>query len=206
MAVGRLRVKDDTPLCDPDVRLMLRVRDGDPAAFRELADRYWARVYHQLYLMVGRHEEAEDLTQEVFLRLYRHRQDYRPEAKFATWLFHIVRNLGRNAIRDRRRRPTFPIRSTAPELDDGLDAALSDQRTETPWKPLERRELRELVRLALRRLGRRQRRALELQQFEDHSYSEIADRLALSPQATKSLLYRARNQLREELAPYVLPE
>lgn len=192
---------------DPEVRLMLRVQCDDAAAFAELLDRYWERVYQQLHLMVGSREEAEDLTQEAFLRLYRHRKTYRPVAKFATWLFHIVRNIGRNSLRDRRRRPAFPIFSAAPDADaDGLEGVLFDDRAETPSQPVERRELCHMVRSAMGRLVGRQREALELQQFEDCSYDEVAAELDLTPQAAKSLLYRARNQLRTELAPYMVAE
>jgi RNA polymerase sigma-70 factor (ECF subfamily) len=206
MGVAVAKTKVSLP-ADPETRLMLQVREDDTAAYRELLNRYWSRVYQQLHLMVGDREEAEDLTQEVFLRVFRHRKTYQPQAKFVTWLFHIVRNIGRNAIRDRRRRPVFPILSAAPDAETGgLEPVLSDRRAETPSQPLERRELRQVVHSALRRLGNRQREALELQQFEDCTYSEIADQLAMSPQAAKSLLYRARSQLREVLAPYMLAE
>ncbi len=193
---------------DPDVRLMLRVQRDDTGAFRDLLERYRGPVYQNLYLMVGSREEAEDLAQEVFLRLFRHRKTYRPQAKFATWLFHIVRNIGRNALRDRRRRPALPIFSgSGPDPETlGMETMLSDRRAEAPLQPLERQELRQMVRTALQQLGQRQREALHLQQFEDRSYNEIADSLALSPQAAKSLLYRARNQLRLALTPYMAAE
>ncbi len=188
---------------DPDVVLMLAVRMDDAAAFRQLIERYRDLVHQQLYLMVGSREEAEDLTQEVFLRLYRHRKTYLPRAKFATWLFHIVRNLGRNSLRDRRRRPALPLSHIRHPDDSGVEPSLPDPREPGPTQPLERQELRQAVRSALDRLGLRQRRALELHQFEDRSYTEVADCMALSPQAAKSLLYRARNQLREALTPYL---
>lgn len=206
MTLTLLKLKKGA-LTDPSVRLMLRVQEGDTDAFRELVEVHRGRVYQQLYAMIGNREEAEDLTQEVFLRIYRHRKNYQPQAKFVTWLSHIVRNLGRNALRDRRRRPAFPLLSAAQNPEqDGLDRLLADNRAELPGQPLERFELREMVRTALATLGDRQREALELQQFQDRSYAEVGDRLALTPQAAKSLLYRARNQLREALAPYVLTD
>jgi RNA polymerase sigma-70 factor (ECF subfamily) len=195
-------------LRDPDVRLMLRVKRGDAGAFATLLDRHSRNVCQQLYLMVGSREDAEDLTQEVFLRVFRHRKHYAAKAKFVTWLYHIVRNVGRNALRDRRRRPTLSLLAApveSPEMD-GLDAVLADHRIEPPNEPLERFELRGVLRSALLTLGRRQRQALELQQFQDRSYAEIADHLCLTPQAAKSLLYRARLQLRDALAPYGLAE
>src|SRR5262245_20188401 len=93
-------LKDKPPAhLDPDVQLMLRVQGDDPVAFQELVQRYGDKVYQQLYLLVTHREEAEDLTQEVFLRVFRHRKTYAPRAKFVTWLFHIVRNIARNALR-----------------------------------------------------------------------------------------------------------
>jgi RNA polymerase sigma-70 factor (ECF subfamily) len=203
MPVARSKVCSSA-LKDPEVRLMLRVQEDDRDAFRQLLERYRDRVFQQVYLMVGNREEAEDLTQEVFLRVYRHRKSYRAQAKFTTWLFHIARNAARNSLRDRRRRPAFPMLSTHPDPDGNrLDQVLCDRRTESPSDPLERRETRQLVRTALNRLLGRQRTALELQQFQDSSYDDIALRLSLTPQAAKSLLYRARSQLRLALAPHI---
>src|SRR5271166_5430172 len=90
---------------DPEVRLMLRVRDGDAAAFAELERIYRTRVLGWFCRRLGDRAEAEDLTQEVFLRLYRARGSYQPRARFATWVFHITQNVARNALRSRRRRP-----------------------------------------------------------------------------------------------------
>lgn len=185
---------------DPDVERMLRVRAGDDAAFAELVASHQAGVRQQLRHMVGDRDEADDLAQEVFLRVHRHRGRYRPAAKFSTWLYHIVRNVGRNALRSRRRRPALPFDRTSRDLGGGVMLP-PDDRAEKPSEPLERGELRQAVLTALSALQHRQRDALFLQQFEDRSYLEIADRLALTPKATKSLLYRARNQMREALQP-----
>src|SRR6516165_9180059 len=89
---------------DPDVALMLRVQGDDPAAFAELVERYWLRVFGRFLRRLNQREEAEDLAQEVSLRVYRHRQRYRPRARFGTWLFHISQNALRNALRSRRLR------------------------------------------------------------------------------------------------------
>src|SRR5438552_2322353 len=97
-------------LRDPDVRLMLRVRDADDAAaFGELVDRSRHRLVGILHHLLGNPEEAEDLAQEVFLRVYRTRKRYRPRAKFSTWLFTIANNLALNALRSRQRKPTVPL-------------------------------------------------------------------------------------------------
>src|SRR5262245_12916474 len=196
-----------SPLRDPDVRLMLRVKRDDPAAFRLLLDRHSQKVHKQLTIMVGSATDAEDLTQEVFLRVFRHRKSYTAKAKFITWLYHIVRNVGRNALRDRRRHPTVPLHPTRHDAGyDGLAGTLADHRAEAPTSPLERHELKRVLRDALDTLGPRQRAALEEQQFFDRSYAELADQFALSTQAAKSLLYRARLQLRDALEEYMVAE
>src|SRR5262245_4369260 len=184
---------------DPEVELMLRVQADDPEAFAELARRYWTRVYGHFCRQLGDRQEAEDLTQEVFLRLYRHRKRYQPWAKFATWLFHIIQNLVRNALRFRRRHPQ--LRPAA--LDGGAAGRpaehLLHDRGGPPSQPLERRELARLVRGAVSELAERQRTAMELHQFHNRTYAEIAAEMDMSPKAAKSLLYRARNQLRASL-------
>src|SRR4051812_8959026 len=92
-------------LRDPDVRLMIRVRGDDPKAFQELVDKYQHRLIGVLTHLVGNADEAEDLAQEVFMRVYRARADYHPQAKFSTWLFTIANNVALNALRRRKRKP-----------------------------------------------------------------------------------------------------
>src|SRR5437588_2992996 len=96
-------------LRDPDIRLMLRVRDDDPAAFAELVERFQHRLIGIMHHLVGNADEAEDLAQEVFLRVYRTRKRYHPQAKFSTWLFTIANNLALNTLRSRQRKPTVPL-------------------------------------------------------------------------------------------------
>jgi RNA polymerase sigma-70 factor, ECF subfamily len=188
---------------DPEVALMLEVQRGDPGAFPQLVERYWTRVFGVFFRRLGDREEAEDLTQDVFLRLYRSRTRYEPRAKFATWLFHITQNVARNALRSRRRRPCIRLGAVAGD-DEGtfLEGLLLD-RGEAPSRPLERAELAGLVRTAVSGLADRQRTALELHQFENHTYTEVAAEMDMSPKAAKSLLYRARNQLRESLGTLI---
>jgi RNA polymerase sigma-70 factor (ECF subfamily) len=174
---------------------MLRVRDGDAAAFTELERIYRTRVLGWFCRRLGDRSEAEDLTQEVFLRLYRARASYRPRARFATWVFHITQNVARNALRTLRRRPCLRL-ETGTEMTEKV---LRD-RSDPPWRPLERAELAGVVRAAVAGLAGRQRAAVELHQFEDRTYTEVAAELDMTPKAAKSLLYRARNQLREILA------
>jgi RNA polymerase sigma-70 factor (ECF subfamily) len=186
--------------CDPDVALMIRVQQDEPGAFAELIDLYWSRIFGRFFRQFGDRQEAEDLVQDVFLRLFRNRKRYRPHARFATWLFHIARNVARNAIRSRQRHPVTPL-----GLMGGADELppfhhLTNE-PEVPSRRLERAEVAGLVRNAVAALKGRQRTAVELQ-CQDRTYSEIADELEMSAKAAKSLLYRARNELRESLSPF----
>jgi RNA polymerase sigma-70 factor (ECF subfamily) len=186
---------------DPEVRLMLRVRDGDARAFAELERRYRPRVLGFFCRRVGDRVEAEDLVQEVFLRLYRARAGYEPRARFATWVYHITQNVARNALRSKRRRPTVRLDAAAGE--PGLLEAMLSDRGEAPSRPLERDELAGVVRAAVAGLADRQRAAVELHQFKDRTYTEVAAELDMTPKAAKSLLYRARNELRHTLAGFM---
>jgi len=189
---------------DPDVRLMLEVRDGNAAAFEELVSRYQARLLMILRHLVGSREQAEDLTQEVFLRVYRARESYEPGAKFATWLFTIANHVAANALRSRSRchEVTIQPRESGPMGARPLDKMLQASSGQMPARQLDRAETREIVQLALESLGERQRMAVLLSKFEGMSYAEIATIMELSPQAVKSLLSRARESLREVLQPY----
>jgi RNA polymerase sigma-70 factor (ECF subfamily) len=192
---------------DPDVRLMLQVRDDVQGAFETLVERYQHRLLGVMGHLVGRVEEAEDLTQEVFLRIYRARKGYRPRARFSTWLFTIANNLALNHLRGKGRNPT--IAAAGATMGDesgsqpGLPAARALAREGTPSAQLRKVELSEVVRDALDVLGEDQKMAVLLNKFEDMSYAEIAEVMGRSEAAVKSLLARARNHLREQLEPYL---
>ncbi len=189
---------------DPDVRLMLEVRDGSATAFEELVVRYQARLVRVLEHMVGRRELAEDLAQEVFLRVYRSRQQYVPGAKFATWLFTIVNNVASNAKRDRSRHPevTLAGSESGPLGVRPMDRLVQASSSAMPTRQIDKAEIRDVVRMAMEQLSQRQRLAVLLNKFEGMSYADIAHAMDLSPQAIKSLLSRARENLRQMLQPY----
>jgi RNA polymerase sigma-70 factor (ECF subfamily) len=189
---------------DPDVRLMLEVRAGSAAAFEELVTRYQDRLVAVLEHVVGDRDQAEDLAQDVFLRVYRARRGYEPGAKFATWLFTIANNVAANALRNRSRRREvhLPARDSGPLGARPLDAVVQASSGQMPARLLDKAEMRDIVRLALEALSERQRLAVLLNKFEGMSYAEIAVVMELSPQAIKSLLSRARGNLREVLEPY----
>ena len=189
-------------LLDPDVRLMLKVRDGNAAAFQAIVDKYQNRLIGVLdHLVPGK---GQDLAQDVFLRVYRARGTYVPGAKFSTWLFTITHNVASNAIRKLARRKEVNLQSSpsggvAVQPLDRMALAKSGL---MPTRRLDRNEEVEMVRAAIQGLNERQRMALLLSKFEGMSYEEIADAMNLSTQAVKSLLSRARANLRDLVEPY----
>ena len=191
-------------LRDPDIRLMLRVRADEPAAFEELVGRIQHRLVAVMHHVVGNAEEAEDLAQEVFLRVYRARHKYRPRSKFSTWLFTIANNLALNSLRSKQRKPVVPL----PAHDSGplgprpAEQLVPDNGT-GPMQRVQNEELCEVIRRALDGLNDRQRMAVVLNKFEDMGYAEIAEVMGLTPKAVKSLLSRARENLRAALSDYI---
>ena len=190
---------------DPDVRLMLRVRDDDASAFEELMLRYQDRVVALLAHIVGRNDLAEDLAQDVFLRIYRIRKRYLPGAKFSTWLFTIVHNVASTALRSlsRRKEVNFAGGVSNVNQTDPMEAIALAASGLMPTRQLDKEELRTFVKVALEQLNERQRTAVVLHKFEQLSYAEIGEIMELSPSAIKSLLARARSNLRDVLAPYL---
>lgn len=192
-------------LRDPDVRLMLAVAEGDAQAFEELVLRYQCRLVNVLEHLVGSRDQAEDLAQEVFLRVYRARQSYQPGAKFATWLFTIANNVASTALRtrSRRREVSLAFRDSGTSSVGRMDALVQASSGQMPARQLDNAEMRQIVQLALESLNERQRMAVLLNKFEGMSYEDIAQSMELTPKAIKSLLSRARLNLREVLEPYL---
>jgi RNA polymerase sigma-70 factor (ECF subfamily) len=191
-------------LRDPDIRLMLRVRDDDPAAFAELVELYQHRLVTVMHHLVSNKEEAEDLAQEVFLRVYRTRKKYRPRAKFSTWLFTIANNLALNTLRSRQRKPSVPldVRDSGPLGPRPAEQLVRDRQSQ-PGERLQQQELAAIIQTALADLNERQRAAVVLNKFEDMNYAEIAEVMNLTTKAVKSLLSRARDNLRAALKQYI---
>ncbi len=194
-------------LRDPDIRLMLRVREDDAAAFADLVELYQHRLVTVLHHLVGSMEEAEDLAQEVFLRVYRNRKKYRPRAKFSTWLYTIANHLALNALRTRQRRPVVPldVRDSGPLGPRPAERMVRD-RGHAPTERMQQQELARVIQQALEGLNERQRLAVVLNKFEDMNYVEIAEVMGLTTKAVKSLLSRARENLRLVLKDYIYME
>src|SRR5271155_1292122 len=176
---------------------MLRVRDDDAEAFAELVELYHHRLVTVMHHLVGNTEEAEDLAQEVFLRVHRGRKKYHPKAKFSTWLFTIANNLALNILRTRQRRPTVPLNlHDSGPLGPRPAEQLVHDRGAPPQHRIQQQELAAVIHGALDTLNERQRIAVVLNKFEDMNYAEIAETMGLTTKAVKSLLSRARENLR----------
>ena len=182
---------------DYDAELMLRVKDGDGASFGVLLDKHRSSVIHFLYRMVQNQAVAEELAQDVFLRVYRSRATYEPTAKFTTWLFRIATHLALNALRDGKNQ----------RLEDRLDdhAAEMPARQVHDGKPSAEQVLvyqvrLEEVRRAVAALPDKQRAAVLMHKYEEMEYTQIAKVLNCSESAVKSLLFRAYETLRARLA------
>ena len=191
-------------LKDPDAQLMLRVRDGDEAAFARLVATYQDRLIGVLTNLIGDRTTAEDVAQEVFLRVYRARQGYEVSAKFSTWIFSIAHNLASNTRRTQGRRKETQLAD--PEASGPQVAPPPQQVPEKsalmPSRVMAKAELMAKVQAAMETLNDRQRMALLLHKFEGMNYIDIGAAMDMSPQAVKSLLSRARDQLRIALEEY----
>lgn len=187
---------------ESDVALMRRVRDGDDLAFACLMSRHRKYVNWTLSQLVGNQHDMEDMQQEVFLRVFRARHSYQPQAKFSTWLFTITRNVALNCLRKKSRQYERNLAA-----DDSLRACRLDKmaltaETELPEFIAERVEVRTVVRCAISDLNRRQRTAIEMAYLQEKSHRAIADSMSTTPEAVKSLLRRTRCKLRDSLHPY----
>jgi len=201
-ALGRTR-KQWTFL-DPDAHLMQCVQADEPGAFEKLVERYQRRLLGFLYRQVDSRDDAEELAQEVFLRVYRTRQSYRAQSRFSTWLFAIAKNLARNIQRSQHRKPIVHLYDRDADLWQLQPAEqIFHASADPPERRLEREELAMVVRRAVAGLKRRQRLVILLNNFEGKGYEDIARCMGLTPQAVKSLLWRARTNLREALQGYV---
>jgi RNA polymerase sigma-70 factor (ECF subfamily) len=188
---------------DPDAALMLRVKQGDTAAFTELVEKYKQPVVNLACRTLRDPTEAEDLAQNVFVQVFKSAHRYRVSAKFSTWLFTIARNLCLNEIRRRSRHPAESLDATHPEQEDQPLRQFEDKKTFSPPEDLLHGELAEKIEEALAELPENQRTAILLCRQDELSYEEIAEVLDCSLSATKSLIHRGRETLKEKLKPYL---
>jgi RNA polymerase sigma-70 factor (ECF subfamily) len=191
---------------DEGVRWMLAWKAGDEAAFDRLVERYSPQVYALLTRFLGPRDNREDLVQEVFLRLLRNRDRYEPSARFSTFLYRIVFNLAVNHTQRVIQREEGSLHNRRSDDAGGLLAELADERVSLPSESLEQDDVVRAVRSAIASLPENQRMALILAKYEELPYAEIAGVLSSSEKAVKSLIHRARETLRERLAPFLKEE
>jgi RNA polymerase sigma-70 factor (ECF subfamily) len=185
-----------------DVQLMLDVKAGDEASFDFLLQKYRSPLVNFLHRMVRDTATAEDLAQEVFLRVYRARKQYTPSAKFTTWLFRIATNLALNSLRDTRYQKMAVSLDGPADGDEGIPMELAAREPRIDQRLIER-DRTDVIRRAVWSLPEKQRAAVLLHKYEEMDYAEIARILECSESALKSLLFRAYESLRTELAPLV---
>ena len=186
-----------------DVDVMLRVKTGDESAFAYLVQKYRRPMVGFMYRLCHNPSTAEELAQEVFLRVYRSRTSYEPSAKFTTWLYRIATNLAVNHARDtRHERPENTVRLDEPDQETGNTPDLADDSLSAE-EQLVKRERLAAIRSKVNALPERQREAVIMHKYQQMDYREIAAVLKLSESATKSLLFRAYETLREQLKEFV---
>jgi RNA polymerase sigma-70 factor, ECF subfamily len=188
-----------TPEDAEDIRLMELASGGDMAAFEQLVERHQRMVIGTVGRMLGTNSDAEDIAQQVFVRVWKNVKRYEPRAKFTTWLLKITRNLVFNELRRRSRHPAVPLQSET----DEEERPIKDEQTIAPDASLLEQELHEAVDAAIAQLPETQRMAVILRRYEELSYEEIAEALDQSVSGVKSLLFRARTELRESLKRYL---
>lgn len=182
-----------------DVALMLQVKKGDEQAFEQLIERHQRAVVGTVAKMLGNASDAEDIAQQVFIRLWKSAPRYKPKAKFTTFLFTIARNLVFNESRRRSRKSECSIEAR----EDDFHLQTPDNDTATPDAEMLQRELQQEVDKAIASLPEKQRLAVILRRYENMPYEEIGSVLKLSVSAVKSQLFRARHTLRESLQDYL---
>lgn len=182
-----------------ETKIMAEVAEGNLSAFRTLVELHHKSLISFIARFTGDRDSAEDIAQEVFLRVFKAAKDYKPQAKFKTWLFTIATNLCLNEIRGNKSRPKFVDLSDLHEQEYPIVAP----ETFSPQKAVENRELSTVVRKAIQSLPENQRIAILLRQYNDFSYSEISKIMGLSISAIESLVQRARQSLKKSLSPYL---
>jgi RNA polymerase sigma-70 factor, ECF subfamily len=186
-----------------DAEVMLAVAAGDEAGYNYLVGKYHRQIIHFLYRMVRNESIAEELAQEVFLRVYRSRESYRAEAKFSTWLYRIATNLAVNHARDTRHERTAPtVNLDQPDAETGSTPEVADDDPNIEQRML-REERMAAIRAQVTALPERQRLAVLMHKYQEMDYRQIGEVLKLSESATKSLLFRAYQTLRDRLKEFV---
>ncbi len=195
--LGMVRVADDR---DADIGMVNAVRAGDATAYRGLVEKYQTRVYHVIYGMVRNQEDAQDLTQESFVKAYRNLHAFREDSRFYTWLYRIAMNVTIDFTRRRARNPVSGLEDEVAtrDADGGIAEA---HHADNPRKALERKQLHTAIMDAVGELPEDQRQVILLREVDGLSYKEIADVLEIAEGTVMSRLFYARKKLQKVLAP-----
>lgn len=194
--------KQQTYLADIDVQLMLEFQRGDKVSFEKLMDKYYKRVMNLVYRFVGNKDIAEDLTQDVFIKVYNSAYLYKPKAKFQTWLYRITKNTCLNELR-RRKHSAVSLDKTFEVKGNPLKQELADTESLNPGERIDQKEIALVVKEAIASLPENQRMAVTLRRYEQLSYDDIAQTMNCSPASVKSLLSRAKLNLKEKLKGFI---
>jgi len=195
---------DPTEACvrDLDAQLMLRFKDGDTSAFDTLFKKHTSRIINYVYRFVRNREIAEELAQEIFLKVYENADSYRAQAKFSSWLYAIATNVCLNEIR----KPQFRVRHQSLDAPKSIHAGDEEIKHEIstmngPDRELERQEIESVIKEGLEQIPEKQRIAFILNKYQELSYAEVAHVLKVSEKAVKSLIHRAKEALAKSLEP-----
>ena len=191
--------KTNPYLSDPDVRLMLEFQKGSKEAFETLMRKYYPSLLNFIYRYTGDKATAEDLTQEVFIRVYKSVSTYVPKAQFKTWLYKITRNISLNELRRYKHR-VVSLNATIEIDGEQIPRQIEDKKMKRPDEVLIHSETVQTVKRAIYALPERQRAVIILRRYEGFSYQEIARTMKISEKAVKSLLSRARENLKNALS------
>lgn len=195
---------DDAPMdpIDPDAELMVAVQHDNGAAFEQLLDKYHRHIVNFIYKFVNNAAEAEDLAQEVFLRIYRARHRYQPKARFAAWAYRIATNLSLKEAERKRRRGFWNQNHKGREGPISEEEVLSDPVPNAEGRLISA-ELGEVIRGAIRSLPRNERVAVVLRRYEELSYKEIAEIMSCTEAAVKTYIHRGKLHIRDRILPYL---
>ncbi len=178
-----------------DTDLMLQLKNGDETAFRKIVETHQNFIYRLTSHYLGNEQDAEEITQDVFIKLYHSRATYKPKAKLSTYLYRIAINLSLNRIRDRKRKAWISLESIKKKGQENLFSR-DDQ---NPDRILDLKEQQHIIQNTIDELPESQRTAIILKRFEELSYSEIANVMKISVSSVEALLYRARQNLQKKL-------
>lgn len=186
---------------DEDIQLMMRFQKGEESCFEQLVERHKNRVFNLVYRFLNSYQEAEDITQEIFIKIYHTKNTYRPRAKFTTWLYVICKNTCLKALR-KKKPVTVSITDTLNLEENTVAVQIADSHTPTPVDAILRSEQASIVKEALDSLPVNQKMTVVLYRYDQLSYEEIAEVMGCSVYAVKSLLHRAKINLKEKLTGY----